>query len=168
MKKILPVFLGMLLMFVFVTKILAYDLTLTAVGTQSTLGTNYSVVSYFGGVPTLVGTASPSAQVGVKIKTLLNYATASTSGVWQFVPTVLDQGDNTVVISSGVQSITLTLRFNATASATVATPAALPNESALPGAGVWEYYIPVVAAGLGVYFLGRFGRKRMQKWEKGD
>ena len=159
--------LGVFCLFFVVEKVLAYDLTLTGVGTQSTLGTNYSVVSYFGGVPTLVGTASPSAQVGVKIKTLLSYATASTSGVWQFVPTALDQGDNVVVITSGIQSITFTLRFNATASAT-ATPSALPDESALPDAGVWEYYIPAILAGLGVFMLGRFGRKRMQKWEKGD
>ena len=146
-------------------KVLGYDLTLTAVGTQSTLGTNYSVVNYFGGVPTLIGTASPSAQVGVKIKTLLNYTTASVSGVWQFVPTSLDQGENSIVITSGTQSISFLLNFNATTSA---TPSALPDESTLLDAGVWQYYLPVIAAGLGVYLLGVFGKKRMQKWEKGD
>lgn len=146
-------------------KVWGYDLTLTTVGTQSTLGTNYSVVNYVGGVPTLVGTASPSAQVGVKIKTLLNYTTASVSGVWQFVPTFLDQGENSIVITSGTQSISFLLNFNATASA---TPSALPDESTLLDAGVWQYYLPVIAAGLGVYLLGVFGKKRMQKWEKGD
>lgn len=151
-----------------VKNVLAYDLTLTSVGTQSTLGTNYNIVSYIGGVPTFVGTASPSAEVAVKIKSLLKYTIASSSGVWQFVPTALDQGDNLVVISSGIQSISFTLRFNATASAEIATPSALPDESELLGSGVWEYYIPAFALGLGVYFLGRFGKRRMQKWEKGD
>lgn len=165
MKKTASILLVILFLFLLTEKVWGYDLTLTAVGTQSTLGTNYSVVNYFGGVPSLVGTASPSAQVGVKIKTLLSYTTASVSGIWQYVPTALDQGENTVVITSGTQSISFTLNFNATSSA---TPSALPDESTLPDAGVWQYYIPVVAAGLGVYFMGSYAKKRMQKWEKGD
>jgi len=168
MKNKLFIALGILGFFVLVGKVWAYDLTLTSVGPLSTLGISYSLVNYTGGMPTLTGTASPSANVGVNINTLLNYTTASVSGVWQFVPSSLNQGDNIVVLTSGVQSITFTLRFNSTVSASIATPAALPDESELPGAGIWEYYIPVIAAGLGVYFLGRYGRKRMQKWEKGD
>jgi len=168
MKKVIFCLLGLLGGILIVKSVWAYDLTLTSVGPLSTLGTNYSVVDYTGGIPTLTGTASPSAQVGVKIKTLLNYATASTSGVWQFVPAFLDQGDNLITITSGVQSISFTLKFNSTASASVATPAALPDESVLLDAGVWEYYIPVLVAGIGVYFLGRLGKDKMQKWEKGD
>jgi hypothetical protein len=167
MKNRLVFFLGFVGVLFFVKNVWAYDLTLTSVGILSTLGTNYSLVNYTGGIPTLTGTASPSAEVGIKIKSLLKYTAASVSGVWQFVPTALDQGDNLIVISSGVQNISFTLRFNATESGT-ATPAALPDESTLPGSGVWEYYIPAVAAGLGVYLVGRYGRKRMQKWEKGD
>jgi len=165
MKKFISIIFGVLSLFLLKEKVFGYDLTLTAVGTQSTLGTNYSVVNYYGGVPTLVGTASPSAQVGVKINTLLSYASASTSGVWQFVPNTLNQGENTVVITSGTQSISFLLNFNATASA---TPSALPDESTLLDAGVWQYYVPLIATGLGVYLLGVFGKKRMQKWEKGD
>lgn len=168
MKKSLLGLFGLLGLFILVSRVWAYDLTLTAVGTQSTLGTDYSLVSFNGGIPTLVGTASPSAQVGVKIKTLLKYTTASTSGVWQFVPTSLDQGDNAMVISSGVQNISFTLRFNATVSASVAAPTATPSGSTLLDTGVWEYYIPALALGLGVYYLGRFGKRRMQKWEKDD
>ena len=168
MKKGVLFLVGLLGSILLTKTVLAYDLTLTSVGVLSTLGTDYSVVNYEGGIPTLTGTASPSAQVGVKIKTVLNYTTASTSGVWQFVPTTLDQGDNSILITSGVQSISFTLRFNATDAAEMATPAALPDESTLPGAGVWEYFIPAFAAGIGVYILGRYGKKRMQKWEKGD
>lgn len=168
MKKGLIYLISLLGLFVFVRNVWAYDLTLTSVGTQSTLGTNYSLVTYNGGIPTLAGTASPSAQVGVKIKTLLKYATASTSGVWNFIPTTLDQGDNLVTITSGTQSISFTLRFNATAGAAVATPAALPDESELLDSGVWEYYIPALALGLAVFLFGRYGKKRMHKWEKGD
>lgn len=167
MKKYMLSILGLLGMFIFVKNVLAYDLTLTGVGTQSTLGTDYSLVNYIGGIPTLVGTASPSAEVGVKIKTLLKYTTASTSGVWEFVPTALDQGDNAIVISSGVQSIAFVLRFNSTSSATVATPTATPS-TALPDAGVWGYYIPALSLGLGVYFIGRYGRKWMKNWDRDD
>lgn len=167
MKKSWLGILGLLGVFIFVKNVLAYDLTLTGVGTQSTLGIDYSLINYIGGIPTLVGTASPSAEVGVKIKTLLKYATASTSGVWQFVPTALDQGDNTVVISSGVQSITFVLRFNSTASATVATPTATPS-TALPDTGMWEYYIPALSLGLGVFLVGRYGRRWMKNWDRDD
>ena len=167
MKKTIIGLLSFLGALILTRDVWAYDLTLTSVGSLSTLGTNYSLVNYSGGVPTLVGTASPSAQVGIKIKTLLNYTTASTSGVWQYVPSALDQGDNLIVISSGTQSISFTLRFNATASSEVATPAAVPDESELPGSGVWEYYLPAIAVGLGVLGIGRYGRKWMQKWEKG-
>lgn len=157
-------------LFAFKKVVWAYDLTLTSVGNQSMLGTNYSLVNYQGSLPMLVGTASPSAQVGVKIKTVLSYTSASTSGVWNFVPTSLDQGDNTVVISSGSQSLSFTLRFNATASAVpTATPSAMPDESGeLPDSGVWEYYLPVIAVGLGAVWAGRYGKRWMQKWEKGD
>jgi hypothetical protein len=160
--------LGLVVLVYFVGRVYAYDLTLTAVGVLSTLGVDYSLVNYTGGVPALTGTASPSAEVAIKIKTLLKYSTASTSGIWQFVPTSLDQGDNLIVISSGTQSISFTLRFNATSSGDIATPAALPDESALLDAGVWGYYVPALAAGLGVYILGRFGKRKMQKWEKGN
>lgn len=168
MKKFLLSLVVVLGGSIFVRNVWAYDLTLTSVGPLSTLGTNYSLVTYTGGIPTLTGTASPSAEVGVKIKTLLKYTAASISGVWQFTPTSLDQGDNLITISSGIQNISFTLRFNATVAAEVATPAALPDESELPGAGVWEYYIPALVAGLGVFFVGRYGRRWMQKWEKGD
>lgn len=168
MKKILLNIILFLGVFVFVRQVWAYDLTLTSVGALSTLGIDYSLVSYTGGIPTLTGTASPSAEVGIKIKTLLRYTTASVSGVWQFLPTTLDQGDNLIVISSGEQIVSFTLRFNATSSGSVATPAAIPDESELLDAGVWEYYIPAIAFGLGVYFLGRYGRRKMQILEKGD
>jgi|WetSurMetagenome_2_1015567.scaffolds.fasta_scaffold26493_2 hypothetical protein len=169
MKKGLIIFSIFLGLFIFTKPVWAYDLTLTSVGPLSTLGTSYSLVNYTGGVPTLTGTASPSASVGININTVLSYTTASVSGVWQYVPSALNQGDNTIVLSSGTQSITFTLRFNATTSGTTtATPAAIPDEASLPKTGVWEYYLPAIAAGLGVLCVGRYGRKWMQKWEKGD
>lgn len=168
MKKAIYSLVCLVSFFLLARGVWAYDLTLTSVGTMSTLGTDYSLVTYNGAVPTLSGTASPSASVGIKINTVLGYATASTSGVWSFVPSVLNVGDNVIVLSSGTQSLSFTLRFNATASSTVATPAAMPDESELPGTGVWEYYIPVVLVGMGVFVLGRYGKKWMQNWEKSD
>jgi hypothetical protein len=168
MKKILMMLFGCLVMFVFAGRVWAYDLTLTSVGPLSTLGINYSVVNYSGGIPTLTGTASPSASVGININALLSHTTASVSGIWQYVPSSLNQGSNVIVLSSGAQSISFTLNFNSTSSGTTATPSAIPDEADLPGTGVWEYYLPAIALGLGVILMGRFGRRWMQKWEKGD
>lgn len=168
MKKSLLCLLGVLAIFLCVKNVMAYDLTLTGVGTQSTIGTNYSLVNYFGSIPMLVGTASPSAQVGIFVNAISNYTMASTSGVWQFTPAILNQGDNSIVISSDTQNIAFNLRFNATSSGAVATPTAMPVAATLPSTGVWEYYIPAIGIGLGVFFLGRFGKKRMQKWNDGD
>ncbi|HOX96486.1 MAG TPA: hypothetical protein PLI45_03855 [Candidatus Woesebacteria bacterium] len=167
MRKLFLTLLPVLFLQIFCSQIFAYDLTLTAVGSQSTLGVDYSLVNYTGGVPTLTGTASPSAQIGVNINTLLRYTVASTSGIWQFVPSALSEGDNTVVLSSGSQTISFILRFNSTESGEIATPAAL-MESELLDSGVWEYYIPAVFLGLLILGMGRFGRRWMQKWEKGD
>lgn len=169
MKKYLLFLLISVIFFFTGSRVFAYDLTLTSVGSLSTLGTNYSLVNYTGGVPTLTGTASPSAQVGVKIKTFLSYTTASSSGIWQYIPAALDRGDNLIVLSSGIQSISFTLRFNATASATLsATPAVVADEAELLESGVWEYYLLVVVIGIGVMFFGTYVKQRMHKWEKGD
>jgi len=77
---------------------------------------------------------------------------------------VLDPGISTIVISSGLQSITFNLNFNATPAATpTATPTSTPTE--LPAAGVWEYYLPIIGAGLVIFFFGKFLKNQMLFWE---
>lgn len=168
MNKALLFFIAVLGVFIFAKNVFAYDLTLTSVGSVSTLGTDYSLIEYTGGIPTLKGTASPSAEVAVKIDTVLSQTIASTSGEWEFVPTSLNQGDNAVVLTSGLQTVSFVIRFNSTASGEVVTPLNLPDESSLPDAGVWEYYLIPIIGGLGVFVLGVFGKKKMHKWENGD
>lgn len=143
----------------------AQDLTLTRIGVLSTIGVDYSVVNYSGGIPTFEGTASPSAQVLIRINTSTEATVAaSPSGVWKFKPGVLDLGSSTVVISSGLQSLSLTLNFNATPSATpTVTPTPIPDE--LPASGVWEYYLPAIGLGFLVLFLGKNVKDRMMAWE---
>ncbi len=142
---------------------MAEGLTLTRIGVLSTVGIDYSVVDYVGGVPLFEGTASPGAQVAVKIKATTNYVTTgSQSGIWQFVPAALDAGSNPIVITSGDQSLAFILNFNATISATP-TATSIPEE--LPSAGVWEYYLPVVGAGILILILGNQVKKRMYRWE---
>lgn len=139
----------------------AQDLTLTKIGVLSTIGVDYSIVNYSGTIPTFAGTASPSAQVLIRIKTSTEATmAASPSGAWQFTPGVLDMGGSTIVISSGLESLSLTLNFNATPSA---TPTPIPDE--LPASGVWEYYLPVVGLGFLVLFLGKNIKDRMMAWE---
>lgn len=143
----------------------AASLVLTKIGVLSTVGVDYSIVTYTGGIPTFEGTATPSSQVLIRIKTSTDATTAaSPSGAWSFTPGVLDKGSSAVVITSGVESLSLTLIYNATASATPsATPTAVPTE--LPATGVWEYYLPVLGGGLLVLFLGKYLKDRMVAWE---
>lgn len=155
------------MVFVFAGLVMAADLTLTKIGVLSTVGIDYSTVDYVGGIPTFEGTASPGAQVAVKIKTTTAYVmTASPSGIWQFVPTSLDAGSNAVVITSGEQSLAFVLNFNATPSATpTATPTAVVVPTELPDAGVWEYYLPAIGVGLLILFAGKYLKDKMHKWE---
>jgi len=164
--KIFSVIVGLASVFG-VGLIWAYDLTLTKVGTMSTLGVDYSLVKYNGSIPTLEGTASPSALVAVKVNTGLNYATAAADGSWHYVPSTLSTGDNSVVITSSNQTISFILRFNsATESATVsATPSVIPDEATLPDTGVWENYLIGFLVGAGVFISGRYIKNKMQLWE---
>ena len=146
MKKILYAFWGIVLFFS-IGVVFAQDLSLTRVGVLSTVGVDYANISYTGAIPVMEGTASPSSIVNIKIKTSTDATlAASPSGNWSFTPGVLDPGISTIVISSGLQSITFNLNFNATPAATpTATPTSTPTE--LPAAGVWEYYLPIIGAG---------------------
>ena len=149
----------------FIKSVMAIDLTLTRIGVLSTIGVDYSIVDYTGTIPTLEGTASPSAQVLIRIKTSTDATVAaSPSGVWRFSPGVLDSGASSIVITSGGQSLAFVLNFNATPAATITpTPTPIPDE--LPATGVWEYYLPGVVGGILVLLLGKFIREKMIAWE---
>ncbi|KKT39836.1 hypothetical protein A3K29_00640 [Candidatus Collierbacteria bacterium RIFOXYB2_FULL_46_14] len=164
MKKILYAFWGIVLFFS-IGVVFAQDLSLTRVGVLSTVGVDYANISYTGAIPVMEGTASPSSIVNIKIKTSTDATlAASPSGNWSFTPGVLDPGISTIVISSGLQSITFNLNFNATPAATpTATPTSTPTE--LPAAGVWEYYLPIIGAGLVIFFFGKFLKNQMLFWE---
>lgn len=164
MKKFLCIIWGLLILFS-VGTVFAQDLSLTRVGVLSTVGVDYTNITYLGGIPAFEGMASPSAPVYIRIKSSTDATVAaSPSGSWQFVPGVLDLGDSLVVITSGLQSITFTINFNATPAATpTATPS--PALSELPATGVWEYYLPIVGMGLVVFFFGKFLKDLMLSWE---
>lgn len=160
MKKIITIILGSVL-FLAVGVVFAQELTLTKVGVLSTVGVDYSSIDYTGAIPTLEGTATPSAQVLIKIKTSTEATVAaSPSGVWKFTPGVLSLGSSSILITSGSQSISFLLNFNATPAA---TPTLIPEE--LPDAGVWEYYLPVIGAGILILFLGKYIKGKMLSWE---
>lgn len=168
MKNKTNPWLGLILALVFLTlagSVRAIDLALTKIGSLSTIGVDYSIVNYSGGIPSFEGTASPGAQVLVRIKTSTDATTAaSPSGVWKFLPGVMDPGGNQIVITSGSQTIAFVMNFNATPSSVpTATPTAVPAE--LPKSGEWEYFIPIVGAGLSILFLGRYIKGKMLAWE---
>lgn len=166
------VILFLLFFFVATTKSWAAELTLTKVGTLPTTGIDYSIIDYVGGVPMLEGTATPGAQVVIKIKSTNGYtAAASPSGIWQFVPVSLDTGANDVTITSGTKSLSFVLNFNSTTTVTptpTVTPTATVTLAAagkLPETGIWENMVAVVLVGIGVMFFGRYVNERMRMWE---
>lgn len=173
-KIVTAILLGWILLFASVGAVFAYDLKLTKIGTLSTVGVDYTLVDYVGGIPVLEGTATPGAQVSIKIKTVVGYsAAASPSGIWQFIPTSMDTGTNPITISSGAQNISFTLNFNSIASPTpTATPAATTTPTptpepvtALPATGIWENMAVVLVVGIGVMFFGGTVRRKMAAWE---
>ncbi len=166
MKNILLSFL-IILIFGMVGFVYAYDLTLTKIGTLSTIGADYSLVSYTGSIPGLEGTATPAATVAIKVNTTTtNVIAATSSGIWNFTPTSLNSGDNTVVITSGTQSLNFVIRYSATTtSTTVSTPSSEVTE--LPESGVWENILFGILAGVGIFGFGKWVRRRMHIWENG-
>lgn len=145
----------------------AYDLTLTKIGTLSTIGADYSLVSYTGSIPGLEGTATPAATVAVKVNTTTtNVIAATSSGIWSFTPTSLNSGDNTIVITSGSQSLNFVIRYSATTTTTtVSTSSSEVTE--LPESGAWENILFGVLAGVGVIGFGGFVKRKMHFWENG-
>lgn len=157
---LLFVFLG------FAKLLFAYDLTLTKIGTLSTIGADYSLVSYTGAVPGLEGTATPAATVAVKVNsTTTNVIAATASGIWTFTPASLNSGDNAIVITSGAQSISFTIRYNMSVTPTPTSTMSAVTE--LPDSGVWENIALGVGGGLLVMYFGSWLKKKIQIWEKG-
>jgi len=166
-KNILWLLAGM---FLLTSPVLAYDLTLTKIGTMSTIGADYSLVSYIGAIPALEGTATPAAQVAVTINTATAYVIAATaSGVWQYLPTVLSAGDNNILVVSGTQKFDFILRYNSTATIALAPIVATSSTAitTLPQTGALEYVVFGLVAGAVVWYLGRDVKRRMRVWEKG-
>lgn len=166
MKNILLSFL-IILAFGLVSLAHAYDLTLTKIGTLSTIGADYSLVSYTGSIPGLEGTATPAATVAVKVNTTTtNVIAATSSGVWNFTPTSLNSGDNTIVITSGTQSLNFVIRYSATTTTTVVSTASA-EVTELPESGVWENIFFGAIVGLAVFGLGGWVKRKMHIWENG-
>jgi hypothetical protein len=170
MKKYLIYLLTIFSFFGIVGYVWAYDLTLTKIGTLSTIGADYTLVSYVGSVPSLEGTATPAATVSVKVNSITNSAiAATTSGIWTFTPESLNTGDNLITITSGTQSIVFTIRYSATVipTASISATTTTTTATSLPETGTWENILFGVIAGVLVWFMGRYVKKEMHKWEGG-
>lgn len=166
MKNILLSFL-IILVFGMVGFVYAYDLTLTKIGTLSTIGADYSLVSYTGSIPGMEGTATPAATVSVKVNTTTtNVVAATSSGIWTFTPTSLNSGDNTIVITSGTQTLNFVIRYSTTTTTTTVSTAS-STVTELPESGVWENILFGILAGVGVIGFGGWVKRKMHIWENG-
>ncbi len=136
MKKILSLFIFLLSFWLVVKPVMAATLSLDAIGEDSVEGTVFTSWTYADVNPILMGKASPNASVSIKIDDLTNTVTADTSGEWTFIPTTLTDGTYTIIITSGVESMTFDLSIGATStttssstttSTTTTTPTAIPT-----------------------------------------
>ncbi len=168
MKKVLINLLLLVALAFGASKVFAYDLTLTKIGTLSTIGADYSLVAYTGAIPGLEGTATPAASVTVIVNSTASSVLAATaSGVWSFTPATLKTGDNQVTLLSGTQTINFIIRYSPTTTTTTTTSTSSSSVTSLPEAGVWENVAISVVLGVAVFYLGGLVRRKMHIWENG-
>lgn len=125
--KILPAFLSAVVWgVVVVSTASAAGLSLTSIGALNTNGAVYSHWWYTATNPTLVGTASPSANVTTTIDSTSNSVSANSSGIWSQATSNLTTGDHTVSITDGSSTLRFTLTIGSSVPAQ-SSGAATPN-----------------------------------------
>lgn len=108
LTQTLPIYFVLLSLFVF--NVFSATLSLTKIGALNTDGKTYSEWWYTGSNPMLMGTATASSEVSIKINDDTYTTTADGSGNWSYTPTA-GAGDYSVVISQGEESYSFTLHL---------------------------------------------------------
>ena len=125
MKKTLPLFTCTLLVVLALcvttaSQALAGAFSLTSIGALSTAGKVYSHWWYTAQNPLLTGTATVASEVAVTIDGVADLVTTDSGGVWSFQTTMVD-GDHTVLIASGDETLSFTLTIGSTVPEDIAT-----------------------------------------------
>lgn len=146
MKKTLPLLI-LLIVALFVTtssRAVAGAFSLTSIGALSTAGKVYSHWWYTAQNPLLTGTATAASEVTVTIDGAASLVTADSGGVWSFQTTMVD-GDHTVTIASGEETLSFTLTIGSTVPEDIATM----SGTSVPTTGSvgWTLALGLVAVG---------------------
>lgn len=121
MKKILSIFLAIVCLLLSVKTIAAATLTLDSIGEDSVADTVFTSWTYETANPIFTGTAAAGASVSIKIDDLINTVAAATDGEWTFIPTTLLDGTYSILITSGVESMSFDLTIGSATSSTTTT-----------------------------------------------
>jgi len=173
-KSISSLLLAVLFLLLSVSSVLAATLQLNGIGTSSTEGKTFTEWWYSGENPQFVGDASASAEVTLTVNDAFNTVTADVNGAWVWTPVSLLEGDHTVSITSGTESIDFTLHIS-TGSATTPTPTATPSgetKGGIGGAtesgelletGAVEQTIALIGGGMALIGIGMVAKVKMEE-----
>lgn len=160
-KKILPVLIALIFVFLAAKSVFATYLSLTRIGTLSTAGIVKTTWSISGELPDFSGTATPGAMVAITTNAVTATTSTGLSGVWIYKPNNIVGGTNSVSIASGNESIAFLLNY---VPVVTPTPTILTaTVSALPETGGETWPLIVVGAGIMVFVIGRAYKGRVEE-----
>ena len=146
--------------------VLAATLSLTNIGALGTGGSTYTEWWYTGINPSLSGVSGANAEVSVSIDGEITTTTADGSGNWS-TSTSMDQGDHTIIISSGSETYSFTLHTGQNMPDTVTTPTGETTQSTgtVPPTGSSQLIgmlvsATLVGAGFYLFVLGKKDKKK--------
>lgn len=171
-KQFVGVLLLILTLWLGASPVLAANLAVTSIGVEDT-STDLDSFTYSEENPTIVGTASPEAEVDITIDDLTTTVVADEDGDWSYTPTSLTAGEYDVEISSNLETLTFTLTISSsstedsTSSASTGVGGAtdsssVSTSSSLPQSGTGETMILLVAAGF--FLIGLSAILQSQKF----
>lgn len=164
-KKTLSIFLSLVIFVLFTKTSWAAYLSLTRIGTLSTVGTIETSYSYAGALPDLSGVATPGATVAITVNAVTATTSAAVSGIWIFRPTNIVGGTNTVSIASGVESLSFLLQYTPTPTATPTATVPEASSGALPETGVFGWPLFLVGIGVTIFIIGsKYKEKISEEW----
>jgi len=151
MKKLLPL-LTLIVVLLFVvtsSKAFAGAFSLSSIGALSTAGKVYSHWWYTVANPVLTGTATAASEVIITVDGTANTVTADSNGTWSFGSTLVD-GDHTIVITSGGETLSFTLTIGSNVPENIATM----SGSAVPTTGTVELTLALGLLAAGSIYAG--------------
>jgi len=150
---------------IFSASVYAGTLQLINIGTVATEGKIYTEWWYTNVNPRLIGQASPSAEVTIKIDEAEDKVNADGSGAWSFGPTTLNGGDHNVSITSESETYAFVLHIGADVPADILLPStdsAQESTSSVPETGSNQIaYLATISVLITSFYLYHIKSKKL-------